>query len=372
MLDPGYFGYVLQRLEGLRAGPEDWKARCPAHDDRDRSLNIKLGREGLLLKCHAGCSFQSVCSALGLQPKELFTKYHLKQERKPMGLTEYDYVDEEGVLLYQTCRKDPKGFFQRKPDGNGGWDNKLGDTRRVLYKLPELIAADPGRFVVVVEGEKDVDALMAANIVSTCNVGGAGKWAGIYSAFLAGRMVVIIPDNDPVTRNSKSGEVEYHDDGRPRRAGWDHACDAATSMLDHGVKKVCILLLPGLPEKGDVSDWIAAGNQPKDLKPLIDACKPFTGDEMQYWHPDDVDSGVAAQLGREASNAGPEESGVEPPKPGESPPMTKAQADSWAREAKMMVYLAEQILELHKRNDDRTFVLACDGMLARLMAAKIP
>ncbi len=53
-----------------------------------------------------------------------------------------------------------KKFWQRKPDGKGGWLNKLGDTRKVIYRLPqvnEAIAA--GYTIVCVEGEKDADNL---------------------------------------------------------------------------------------------------------------------------------------------------------------------------------------------------------------------
>src|SRR6516165_6990245 len=33
----------------------------------------------------------------------------------------YDYTDESGNILFQVCRCYPKTFFQRAPDGNGGW-----------------------------------------------------------------------------------------------------------------------------------------------------------------------------------------------------------------------------------------------------------
>ena len=42
--------------------------RCPAHDDRNPSLSIALGRQGqLLLYCHAGCTFEDVMTALKRQ-----------------------------------------------------------------------------------------------------------------------------------------------------------------------------------------------------------------------------------------------------------------------------------------------------------------
>src|SRR5262249_30879447 len=58
---------------------------------------------------------------------------------KPKGkiVETYNYTDEDGALLYQVVRLEPKSFRQRRPDGNGGWVWKLED-QRVLYRLPEL------------------------------------------------------------------------------------------------------------------------------------------------------------------------------------------------------------------------------------------
>ena len=58
----------------------------------------------------------------------------------------------------------------------------MGDTRRVPYRLPELLLSDE---VIVVEGEKDVDVLVTqADRAATCNPGGAGKWRAQYAQYL--------------------------------------------------------------------------------------------------------------------------------------------------------------------------------------------
>ena len=105
----------------------------------------------------------------------------------------YSYLDEEGDLLYQAVRFIPKGFAFRQPAERGGWVWNLNGVRKVLYRLPEVIAAQE---VFVVEGEKDVNALVKWGLVATCNPGGAGKWKKEYSEILAGKKVVIIPDDD--------------------------------------------------------------------------------------------------------------------------------------------------------------------------------
>ena len=69
------------------------------------------------------------------------------------------------------------------PDANGGWVWKTKGIRKVLYRLPELLAADPRETVFIVEGEKDADCLAGPGIVVTTNVGGAGKgkWKSEYN-----------------------------------------------------------------------------------------------------------------------------------------------------------------------------------------------
>jgi hypothetical protein len=121
----------------------------------------------------------------------------------------YDYRDEAGNLLYQVVRKAGKKFLQRRPDPSspGGWAWKLGDTRRVLYRLPELLEAPTDQTVYIVEGEKDVATLVSRGLVATCNAGGAGKWhtvSGVASTVLRGRTVVVIADaDDPGRRHAR-------------------------------------------------------------------------------------------------------------------------------------------------------------------------
>jgi hypothetical protein len=159
---------------------------------------------------------------------------------QPRLVETYDYVGENGRLLFQVCRFDNKTFLQRRPNGNGGWIWKLGDTRLVLYRLPKVRAAiTANRGVVIVEGEKDVHSLEAIDMIGTCNPMGAGKWRSAYSEMLRGAAVVIIADNDACGRR--------------------HAHDVAAAL--HGVAAdVRVIDLaqrwPGMPLKGDVTDWI--------------------------------------------------------------------------------------------------------------------
>jgi putative DNA primase/helicase len=233
---------ILNKLKGVRRSGSGWVALCPAHADSRHSLSVGEGEGGcLLLHCHASCSYEAVCLALGVERAE-------KGEKRVVAA--YDYKDEQSSLLYQAVRFDPKGFSQRRPDGAGGWIYKLNGVRRVPYRLPELLAADLSQIVFIVEGEKDADRLFSLGLLATTNAGGAGKWRDEFSEFLRGRQVVIIPDND--------------DPGR------DHAAKVGRSL--QGVPaSIRVLELPGLPPKGDVSDWLDAGGVGDELLALADA-----------------------------------------------------------------------------------------------------
>jgi hypothetical protein len=179
----------------------------------------------------------------------------------------YDYRDEAGALLFQVCRAEPKRFFQRASDGNGGWlrdeHNKLTmkGVQRVLYRVPQLLAAPADKVVFLVEGEKDVDRLYEQGAIATTSPGGASlgksksKWLPEYNNFLAGRRVVALPDND--------------------EAGRAHM-EAAARSLAGKAAEIRILELPGLAEHGDVSDWLDSGGTLDELQRLAAAAPVFT------------------------------------------------------------------------------------------------
>lgn len=237
------------QLRNVRKSGTGFIACCPAHNDRRQSLSVSTGDDGrILVHCHAGCSTEQVTEALGLTLSDLMPETKEKSGQRTIVAT-YDYHDTEGRLVFQVVRFHPKDFRQRRPDGRGGWEWSLGDTKRVLYHLPELakgVAA--GRRVLVVEGEKDVHTLESMGFVATTNAGGAGKWTDDYTAALTGAHVVIMPDNDMPGRN--------------------HAEMVAKALQGHAAS-VQIVELPGQPEKADVSDWVARGGTAEELKRMI-------------------------------------------------------------------------------------------------------
>ena len=76
---------LLGRLEGVRStGPGRWIARCPAHDDRRPSLNVREADDGMILvHCFAGCGAAAVLEAVGLELSALFPDRPTDHRRKP-------------------------------------------------------------------------------------------------------------------------------------------------------------------------------------------------------------------------------------------------------------------------------------------------
>jgi hypothetical protein len=232
-------------LEGHGCAPRGGKAKCPAHDDREPSLAVSQGERGAVLHCHAGCSASAVLGALGLQAADLFDtpRANGSAGQSRTIVAKHEYTDEAGALLYHVVRFAPKDFRQRAADGT--WSTK--GIRRVLYRLPEVLAAvAAGDRVYVVEGEKDADAAAGAQLVATCNPGGAGKWRGEYAEVLRGADVTVIADRDEPGRR--------------------HAREVAASLS--GVARS--VEIREVARGKDLADHLAAGLGPEDLVPLTD------------------------------------------------------------------------------------------------------
>jgi hypothetical protein len=251
---------VLSRLDKVKKTGNGWDACCPAHVDTNPSLGVKEADDGkVLFHCRShGCTSKAICQALGIQERDLFPS---NGNGKRHIVATYDYTDEAGVLRYQTVRTEPgkdgkpKGFYQRRPDGEGGWINNIEGISKLLYHLPEIVDAPKETTVWIPEGEKDVETLREHELLATTNSGGAGKWPSNCNEVLRGRPVVILPDND--------------------EPGQNHVQRVANAL--HGIAaSVKILALPGLPEKGDVSDWFGAGGAAGKLFELANLCPEYS------------------------------------------------------------------------------------------------
>ena len=267
---------IARHLGGASKSGDNWSCRCPAHDDKRASLSITEKQDGkLLVHCHAGCLQSDVVSELkaqGLWPTTAKptpdalppppVQINIGQGKGQI-LATYDYIDEHGELLYQAVRYEPKDFRQRRPDGGNGWVWSIKGVRRVLYRLPEVLAAvAEGRTVYICEGEKDVEAARALGLVATCNAMGAdngsgNKWLPEFGNFLMGADVVVVPDQD--------------------EPGIRHAEWVINTL--RGVSKTVRVVNPASGK--DLADWIETGATVADIEAAaIDAFAVEPGNDI--------------------------------------------------------------------------------------------
>ncbi|MCG2821208.1 MAG: CHC2 zinc finger domain-containing protein, partial [Candidatus Atribacteria bacterium] len=159
-------------VEATKKEGKNWIALCPFHPDQNRP-NLYIDEEKETYYCFT-------CKKNGFLYNPNYREIGDKNN-KSIAAT-YNYKDEQGNLLYQVVRFNPKGFSQRRPDGNNDWIWNLKDINSVLYHLPELIrSTNP---VLIVEGEKDVENLKRMGFTATTSPMGAGKWKASYNKYL--------------------------------------------------------------------------------------------------------------------------------------------------------------------------------------------
>jgi hypothetical protein len=244
---------ILARQLGGQAAGNEICCPGPGHSAKDRSLSVKVdpsAPDGFVVNSFAGndpiaCK-DHVREKAGLGAFKPSGQDRNSSQPKKRVVATYDYADEHGTVLYQVLRYDSKDFRQRRPDGNGDWVWSLGETRRVVYRWPELLQY-PDATVFVTEGEKDADRVALLGHCATTVA--SGKWTGDCVKALAGRDIVILQDHD--------------------EPGAKRALTAAQAL--HGVAKtIRVVLLPDLKLGGDVSDWLDA--DPERTGKLVDVC----------------------------------------------------------------------------------------------------
>jgi hypothetical protein len=179
-----------------------------------------------------------------------------RKRGKPSG--RWDYRDAEGNLAGVVLRWDGPNGKDIRPLARhaDGWRIAAMPEPRPLYRLPELLTADPGVPVVVTEGEKACDAAVSCGLLATTSAGGAQAAEKTDWGPLAGRQVYILPDNDS--------------------AGETYAATVARLCVAAGAAEVRIVRLcehaPGLPPGGDLADVLA--DERWCGLPLGDAAEP--------------------------------------------------------------------------------------------------
>ncbi len=245
-----------------KAGDHRWKALCCFHTEKHASLYYYDSNESYY--CF-GCGRHGVSYDKYLRYIEALKPFNLV-ESLGEPVASYPYRDEEGKLLYQKFRfekRNNKGEIEKtyrlwRPDSKGKIIRNIQGVRRVIYNLDKI--NDSGdKVIFLLEGEKDCDNLTTkfGVLATTSDIGaGAGfkKWRPEYYDFFQDRNIIIIPDNDKVSR------IFYREIG---------------NNLAGIAKSVKWVILPGLEEHGDITDWLMAGGTLEGLFKLIEKAPEF-------------------------------------------------------------------------------------------------
>ena len=260
----------LDQLQGVRKVGAGYKARCPAHDDKNPSLSVTEGDGGkVLVKCFAaaGCTFEAIRDALWPQgtdtgPRTPTQRRDGVDRGKPMSapralpdgphdtVSLYHHADDS--VAFASVRHQPPGkakrFSQWTPAEGGLWFDRNPLKVLPLYRLPQIMGAEK---VVVVEGEKCVRAVLSswAHVAVTTYAGGSGSWRKTDWTPLAGKNVSIWADADDDAPPGKPTAKS--------RPGQNAAMEIAAHL--HGLGCRVRVALPEPDGGADIADWLAVG-----------------------------------------------------------------------------------------------------------------
>ena len=235
---------ILSRLKGVKeVGENTYRAYSPLRDEKEPSLCITKKDNGyILMNDRGGGDTKATLTKIGLTMRILFPDGGSSgsepkgsdPERKVAAI--YQYLDKNGELVAEKVRYTNKTFFWRSKKPDGSYD----------YHKPENVplyngmVLEKAEAIFLVEGEKDVDTLTKHGLPAVSLPNGA-HWENEYAAYFSDKVIIILPDNDGAGR------------------GYAKAALKALKPTNYNTG---IMQLnnwwPEIPEKGDVSDYIAA------------------------------------------------------------------------------------------------------------------
>jgi hypothetical protein len=210
---------LVEVLQGAGAHVRGREVTCPFCGDRHPSGGIYAANgHGFRYKCHS-CGFNgSVLDVIarvdGLSVGEVIRRLRGENRWQERAVTvypnvaaltatmpgafeaAYQYADPNSglpdMIVLRSRTPDDKTFRIAKPAG-GGFVMQAPDKPWPLYNRAGIQRSDT---VVVVEGERCVDALGRYDVVATTSPGGAGKAELADWQPLAGKNVILWADND--------------------------------------------------------------------------------------------------------------------------------------------------------------------------------
>ena len=316
---------TAHQLGGRKAGQNDWRlahlcaGAAPGDPLGDNpGLSIGDGNDGLIVKCHYGCdtaaAYAAVRAALGIDNRRTSSPSittslrcpdcndHLPADRLIPRTgwpaltcrcgTSYDRLLSAVVgdpwtawAEYRLADGKPRSMVRRFPPLAGKakttWEQEpVGPDgkrpRRQATSLTPLVWATdaPNAILLIVEGEKAAAALVSAAVhnlgyTTISTQSSAGMATADYAETVAGRHVIIWPDDDPP--HERTG----------KRAGPEAAIKASARILDAGAisvrmvnpEAVAHLVPAGSKEKGADAADIRPEHLPELLENAADAAE---------------------------------------------------------------------------------------------------
>lgn len=288
---------------GAKVGPNEYRIRCPFHDDREPSANVNLVKG--LWSCHSegigGGPIDWLMRRDGLDVKaalDTLAEFAGVSKRQPKSLNKAAVsrprLSQEKVDAWHAAALRNTELMQWFAEKRGytpetverwqlGWDGErvtipihedgeLVNVRRYMRNAPSVAMKMIGVTghndarlwplplaegdVLLVEGEWDTILLRQHGFDEAVTAtGGAGTWKPEWNTFFAGRTVTIGYDNDEAGRKGTA---------------------KVARMLAPVAAGVRILTIPDLPDKGDPTDFFVEQQRSADeLRTLILDATPY-------------------------------------------------------------------------------------------------
>ena len=182
------------------------------------------------------------------------------------------YRDKNGNLLFwiyryaqeNGCKSILPYTLWQNFDGQREWRKKHVPTPRPLYNL-DTLAANPDAIVVVCEGEKAADGgtELFSDVITTTSPNGAKSARQADWSPLAGRRVIVCPDNDT--------------------EGKAYAADVVNLAHAAGATSVAVVQIPeSFPAKWDLADDLPEGVTTEDIAVLFRNAKQIPAPSAVY------------------------------------------------------------------------------------------
>ncbi len=245
---------LIGRTVKLRKNGDHYVGLCPLHHDTNPSLTVYPQEQRW--RCF-GCSKHGDCFQWVMDNQKIDFKSALDQLQSEYGdgtmptadrrrETTWDITDVDGNLLAKHVRIDLPGgrktYEWWLPNGEKSKNGEIKPTVLPLYGIKHLFASSSPKTIIITEGEKAAEAIMAHGYAGLGTVTGAGgdkaPEESVFHPLIGFEAEVYLwPDNDP--------------------PGYAHMAKIAKHLLKMGIEPY-LIKWEGAPPKGDAYDFLSS------------------------------------------------------------------------------------------------------------------